>query len=79
MVNFVRGQAVKTREATVTVDAGLKPGVHRFRLVVVDERGLASKADEFRVEISELRPPVVPVRPHGPDAAPEHRRIRRNR
>ena len=63
MVAFVIGQSVTTKVPQVTVDAGLKPGAHRFRLVVTDEQGLQSVADEFVVQVREVivtpPPPVL--------------------
>ncbi|ACB35309.1 hypothetical protein Lcho_3049 [Leptothrix cholodnii SP-6] len=63
MVAFVIGQPVTTKVPQVTVDAGLKPGAHRFRLVVTDEQGLQSVADEFVVQVREVivapPPPVL--------------------
>jgi hypothetical protein len=63
MVQFVIGQSVTTKLPQVTVDAGLKPGAHRFRLVVTDEQGLQSRVDEIVVQVREVivdpRPPVL--------------------
>ena len=63
MVQFVIGQSVTTKVPQVTVDAGLKPGAHRFRLVVTDEQGLQSRVDEIVVQVREgvidPRPPVL--------------------
>ena len=64
MVEFVIGQSVTTKVPQVTVDAGLKPGAHRFRLVVTDEQGLQSRVDEIVVQVREgvvidPRPPVL--------------------
>lgn len=42
MVTFVQGRAVKTAEPTVTVDAGLPLGTHRFQLVVLTDTGQQS-------------------------------------
>lgn len=42
MVSFVQGRAVKTAEPTVTVDAGLPLGTHRFQLVVLTDTGQQS-------------------------------------
>lgn len=70
MVAFVIGKAVRTAEPTVLVDAGLKAGRHRFRLVVVDEQGLESAPDEQIVEVGDT---LVPrAAPKGP-AAPRRR------
>lgn len=63
MVAFVIGQSVTTKVPQVTVDAGLKPGAHRFRLVVTDEQGLQSRVDEIVVQVREVivapPPPVL--------------------
>lgn len=66
MVAFVIGRPVKTTAATVTVDAGLAPGVHRFSLEVIDGRGRSSVADVVEVVVVRAlvpTPPVPPVRP----------------
>lgn len=56
MARFVIDQTVFTRESSIVVDAGLRPGLHRFRLVVTDDQGLDSRADEVVVQISSLTP-----------------------
>ena len=53
MVAFVIGKPVRSAEPTVQVDAGLKVGRHRFRLVVVDTQGLESAPDELVVEVGD--------------------------
>lgn len=71
MAQFAVGQSITTDTASVTVDAGLAMGSHRFSLVVLDSAGLRSRvADELVVQIQRLvvpdRPiptPVDPVRP----------------
>ena len=64
MARFVINQTQVTREPRVVVDAGLRPGLHRFRLVVSDDSGNASRPDEVVVQISALTPVggFVPVR-----------------
>lgn len=64
MARFVINQTQVTREPRVVVDAGLRPGLHRFRLVVSDDAGNASRPDEVVVQISALTPVggFVPVR-----------------
>lgn len=62
MATFTPGKPVTTEKPAVTVDAGLKVGVHRFRLVVVDAGGNESKPDEVRVIVRE-QVIVGPVRP----------------
>ena len=63
MATFVRGVPQTTKESRVTVDAGLKPGLHRFSLVVVDDSDLASAASELVVEVREVVVPPVVVTP----------------
>ena len=64
MARFAINQTQVTREPRVVVDAGLRPGLHRFRLVVSDDSGNASRPDEVVVQISALTPVggFVPVR-----------------
>ena len=65
-----------TREPTITVDAGLPVGRHRFRLEVVDAAGLRSAPDEAIVEVQRIiidpgRIPTGPVIPTpGPVVGP---------
>ncbi|MFU2486465.1 hypothetical protein [Thauera sp. WH-1] len=61
MVSFVRGQTIKTATPTITVDAGLAAGVHRFQLVVQTDTGQASVP--AMVEVSVVRMVVDPIRP----------------
>ena len=62
MASFVIGQPVTTAEPRVAVDPGLKPGLHRFRLEVVDDAGQVSKPDEALVQVTEkLIVPVTPI------------------
>ena len=51
MARFVVGTPQITREPTITVDAGLPVGRHRFRLEVVDATGLRSAPDQAIVEV----------------------------
>ena len=53
MASFTIGKPVTTDTSEVVVDAGLKPGLHRFRLVVVDDTGAASAPDEAVVQVGE--------------------------
>lgn len=64
MARFAINQTQVTREPSVVVDAGLRPGLHRFRLVVSDDAGNASRPDEVVVQVSALTPVggFVPVR-----------------
>ena len=64
MASFAINQTQVTREPRVVVDAGLRPGLHRFRLVVTDDAGKTSRPDEVVVQISALTAVggFVPVR-----------------
>jgi hypothetical protein len=53
MASFVIGRPITTAESTVVVDAGLRPGLHRFRLEVVDDSGLVSRPDEAVVQVQD--------------------------
>jgi len=60
---FVQGKPVVTKVPTVVVDAGIKPGKHRFTLVVSDAAGNESKPDELVVVIREGdAPPPIGLR-----------------
>jgi hypothetical protein len=68
MARFVVGTPQVTREPTITVDAGLPVGRHRFRLEVVDASGLRSAPDQIVVEVQRIivdpgRIPTGPVIP----------------
>ena len=54
MARFVVGTPQITREPTITVDAGLPVGRHRFRLEVVDASGLRSAPDQAVVEVQRI-------------------------
>ena len=64
MARFVVGTPQITREPTITVDAGLPVGRHRFRLEVVDASGLRSAPDQAVVEVQRII--VGPNIPTGP-------------
>ena len=70
MARFEINQPQVTREPRILVDAGLRPGLHRFRLVVTDDQGLSSRPDEVVVQVSTLTSQggFLPVR--GAGAAP---------
>jgi hypothetical protein len=51
MPRFLPNQTIETSVPVVTVEAGLRPGRHRFRLVVVDESGNRSEPDEVVVTV----------------------------
>lgn len=65
MARFEIDRPITTAESTVTVDAGLPVGRHRFRLVVIGGRRQSSAPDEAIVDIQRLvidpRPPTGPV------------------
>lgn len=63
MVAFVVGRPVASDSPRISVDAGLRPGVHRFQLVVVDSAGQRSAPDEVRVQVGDPLQPVLPVDP----------------
>ena len=84
MARFVVGTPQTTREPTITVDAGLPVGRHRFRLEVIDASGLRSAPDHAIVEVQRIiiNPgpitptpgPIIPtpgpIRPPGPIIQP---------
>lgn len=51
MAQFEPNVPVVTDVPRVIVDAGLKPGDHRFRLVVYDDEGNASQPAVFTVRV----------------------------
>jgi hypothetical protein len=55
MAEFRTGETQVTRESQIKVDAGLKPGRHLFRLVVVNDRGEESLPSDRVVTIVERR------------------------
>ena len=55
MATFTIGVPISTTEPVITVDAGLKPGVHRFQLEVVTSDRRVSKPDFADVEVIERR------------------------
>ncbi len=59
MAKFAVGQSLTTREPAVVVDAGLPAGIHRFQLIVVNERGVKSAADVAEVQVQAS--PTIPV------------------
>ena len=54
MARFEINQPLVTQEPRILVDAGLRAGLHRFRLVVTDDQGLSSQPDEVVVQVSTL-------------------------
>jgi hypothetical protein len=51
MVQFRLNQTIETTEPTITVDAGLPAGRHRFQLVVIDDAGNRSQPAFAIVEV----------------------------
>jgi len=64
MARFAINTPITTREPTVTVDAGLPIGRHRFRLEVIGAQRRPSTPNDAIVEVQRLavdpRPPVLP-------------------
>lgn len=63
MAVFEPDRPVTTAEPRVVVDAGLPPGRHRFRLVVVNDRGIPSEPDEAVVTVVRTTTPPPPPIP----------------
>jgi hypothetical protein len=53
MAAFGPGVLHRTKEPQIQVDPGLKPGVHHFALVVVNDRGEESEPDVRVVTVTE--------------------------
>jgi len=51
MAPFRPGAEQTTREPRIEVDAGIKPGTHVFRLIVVNDKGVESPPVEQTVII----------------------------
>lgn len=66
MTQFAVGQPQTTEVPRIAVDAGIKPGLHRFRLVVVDSSGLSSKPDEVVVQVRAAAAPFGRTPPRTP-------------
>ena len=88
MARFDINAPITTREPTVTVDAGLPIGRHRFRLEVIDGQGRRSTPHDAIVDVQGLvidpRPsvlaPIDPTRPViGGALSPTPRRSRARR
>ena len=54
MARFEVRTPITTRDPTITVDAGLAIGRHRFRLEVIDGDGHRSAPDEVVVEVQRI-------------------------
>ena len=61
MAAFTIGRPITTTARTITVDAGLPVGSHRFQLVVVDSAGNRSRPDVAVVTVQRVVTP--PIRP----------------
>jgi len=57
MAKFELNKPVESTKPKVTVDAGLKPGVYVFRLVVEDQSQNKCKPDQITVRI--IKPPIL--------------------
>ena len=55
------GVPFRSPRPALTIDAGLPPGRHRFRLVVVNARGQESQPAEVTVTVLPFRPLPTPV------------------
>ncbi len=66
MAEFIVNQDIKTEEprieVTITQDSPLKPGRHRFRLVVTDDAGNISIPDEIQVIVADTDNPTAVLR-----------------
>lgn len=58
MAKFISDQPIETKEPQIVVDPGLKPGVYRFQLVVIDEQGNESAPAEIQVQIRPIDHPI---------------------
>ena len=61
MAAFTIGRRIITTVPTITVDAGLPAGAHRFQLEVVDSAGNRSRPDVAVVTVQRVVTP--PIRP----------------
>jgi len=66
MPEFIVNEDVKTDtptvEVTITDANALKPGRHRFRLVVIDDSGNSSLPDEITVIVADSENPTAILR-----------------
>ena len=78
MPAFEPGREFATKVPTITVDPGLRPGEHRFELVVIDDQGRQSAPDERVVTVL---PPEGPgtIDTRAMDRGPVPERGRRGR
>jgi len=56
MAKFRRNEPVETKEPFVKVENLLEPGIYRFQLVVVNDKGKQSPPAEQEVRIVKARP-----------------------
>lgn len=63
MAEFAVNQPIKTEEpkieVTISENNALRPGRHRFRLVVADDTGNASQPDEVTVIVADQTAPTA--------------------
>jgi hypothetical protein len=64
--SFQPNQTIATSEPTISVDAGLAPGRHRFQLEVFDSAGRRSTPDVVTIEVARIVGPVGPLEPVRP-------------
>jgi len=66
MAEFIIGKEISTEkptvEVTITPTSRLAVGRHRFRLVVVDDSGNPSKADEVEIIVADREAPTAILR-----------------
>jgi hypothetical protein len=62
MAVFELNQPIVTEGANIIVDPGLKPGQHRFQLIVEDVQGNRSLPSERVVTVVERDNPAAPPR-----------------
>lgn len=93
MARFEPNKPIVTRTPSVVVDAGMPPGEYRFQLIVEDNEGRRSVADEQVVRIvagderlidSALQPTPTPSRrrqpaPQKPTPPPVQKRQRKQK
>jgi hypothetical protein len=72
MPEFIINEDIKTETPTIEVTIGtnntLKPGRHRFRLVVVDDSNNSSLPDEITVIVADSDNPTAVL--NGPSSVP---------
>ena len=58
MAQLAIGKTIETREETIVVDPGLKPGRHSFQLEVFNEAGARSLPVSATVEVQRAPEPA---------------------